>query len=110
MHGGMCPKCAMKPEKKACPACDVMPMPMSMPLPMPVMHAEKVDKADGEAGSQKMRDAAKQVLKKLEDIDFDKVVSFDMRIEMSEDPMADKADKADKADEADEENQTHSFA
>jgi len=131
MHGGMCNECAAKAQPKhSCPACaPVSPMeaigplmPMPMPMPMPAVHAEKVDKADGEAGSQKMRDAAKQLLKKLEDIDFDKVVSFDMRIEMSEDPMADKADKAEdtdeaedteeaeEADEAEEENQTHSFA
>ena len=37
---------------------------------------------------RKMRDAAKQLLSKLQDLDFNKVDAFDIRIEMSGDPDA----------------------
>jgi hypothetical protein len=82
MDGGGCPKCG---------AMASMPMPMPMPMmgPAPSM---KTDVAD----QKKMRAAAKQLLSKLQDLDFDKVQAFDMKIVMSgdEDVLEDLAEAA----------------
>ena len=90
MHG-MCPKCAaMLPEPCGCPGSKSMPMP-PMPTmgPMPSMET-------GAADQKKMRAAAKQLLGKLQDLDFDKVQAFDLKLVMSgdEDVLEDLAEAA----------------
>ena len=82
MHG-MCSKCAQAAE----PACGCPsqgpPMPELMSMPMVGAPPSAAPMSDSDKG--KMREAAKSLLSKLQDLDFDKVDSFDLKIVMSGD-------------------------
>jgi hypothetical protein len=94
MHG-MCSKCAQM-AKPAC-GCGGAPDMMPMPLPMP-MSAAPVEVDEKKKGQ--MKEAAKRLISKIQDIDFNKVESFDLKIvmsgdadEMAEEEMGDMEDR-----------------
>lgn len=85
MHGG-CPKCG--PMPKAPCGCPSAPMPMEMPMPMPMGGPMAVSMPVGKKDPQKMKDAAKRLLDKLQDLDFDKIDVFDLQVTIGGDPDA----------------------
>ena len=83
MHG-MCPKC-VEMTKPACGCPSAMSGP-AMPevLAMPMMQSPPpAPMSDEDKG--KMREAAKELLAKLQDLDFDNVEMFDLKVVMSGD-------------------------
>ena len=120
MHGGKCSACAAAPQPThECPTCAQMPAPMDMMMPLlaaPPPMAEA--KPNGKQNGAQMKAAAKQLLKKIKDLDFDKVLAFDLKIEMAEEPFKDapvekepeEPEESEEADETKEENKTHAFA
>lgn len=125
MHG-MCSKCA-QPAPPMASGCGCKPMGMGMGMGMPFsmpLHPEVLVAApEKEAAAPKkdtkhIKAAAKQFLDKLKDLDFDKVVSFDLRVEMvgddmlaepvGEEPKEPKEPK-EKEEPKEDENATHAF-